>query len=63
MTFSDKSIQCSDCGATFTFTSGEQDFYQTKGFTNEPKRCAFCRKANKDRRADSANNNSYASQR
>ena len=59
MTFQDKTLRCSDCGATFTFTSGEQEFFQSKGFTNEPKRCSICRKANKDRRSDSVN--SYAS--
>ncbi|MFH1031799.1 MAG: zinc-ribbon domain-containing protein [Chloroflexota bacterium] len=58
MSFQDKSIQCSDCKATFTFTAGEQDFFQTKGFTNEPKRCPPCRRANKARRSDSGN--SYA---
>jgi hypothetical protein len=62
MTFQEKTIQCSDCGASFTFSASEQEFYQSKGFTSDPKRCAFCRKANKDRRADSANSN-YASQR
>jgi hypothetical protein len=61
MTFEDKSIHCSDCGSTFTFTTGEQEFYQSKGFTNEPKRCSSCRRANKARRSDS-NSNSYASQ-
>jgi hypothetical protein len=58
MTYQDKTIQCSDCGATFTFTAGEQAFFQTKGFTSEPKRCTFCRKANKDRRADILSNSS-----
>jgi hypothetical protein len=53
MTFEDKSIQCSDCGSTFTFTAGEQEFYQSKGFTNEPKRCSSCRRANKARRSES----------
>jgi CxxC-x17-CxxC domain-containing protein len=47
MVFQDKSIQCSDCGATFTFTTEEQEFYQSKGFTNEPKRCPDCRRARK----------------
>ena len=61
MTFQDKTIQCSDCGAAFTFTAGEQDFFQTKGFTNEPKRCASCRRANKTRRSESTSN-SFASQ-
>ena len=47
MTYQDKSIHCSDCGTTFTFTVGEQEFYASKGFTNEPKRCASCRSARK----------------
>ena len=63
MTFDDKSIQCSDCRSTFTFTTGEQEFFQSKGFTNEPKRCPSCRQANKARRADNVGNvgNTYAS--
>jgi len=60
MIFQDKQIQCSDCGSTFTFTAGEQEFYQSKGFTNEPKRCSSCRRANKARRSDSGSY-SYAS--
>ena len=49
MSFQDKSLQCSDCGTTFTFSAGEQEFFQSKGFTNEPKRCPLCRRANKAR--------------
>jgi N-acetylglutamate synthase-like GNAT family acetyltransferase len=60
MSYQDKSIQCSDCKTTFTFTAGEQEFFQTKGFTNEPKRCPSCRRANKARRSESASH-SYAS--
>jgi len=60
MSYQDKSIQCSDCGSTFTFSAGEQEFYQSKGFTNEPKRCSSCRRANKARRSDSSSY-SYAS--
>jgi len=60
MSFEDKSIQCSDCGIEFTFSTGEQEFYQTKGFTNEPKRCPECRRANKAKRSQS-DSNSYAS--
>ena len=56
MTFQDKSLQCSDCGATFTFSSGEQEFYQSKGFTNEPRRCPSCRRANKAQRSGSGYN-------
>jgi hypothetical protein len=54
MSFQNKSIQCSDCGTTFTFTAGEQEFYQSKGFTSEPKRCSSCRRANKARRSETA---------
>jgi DNA-directed RNA polymerase subunit RPC12/RpoP len=43
----DKTLTCKDCGATFTFTVGEQQFYAEKGFTNEPVRCPECRKARK----------------
>jgi hypothetical protein len=47
MSIGDKSLQCSDCGATFTFTAGEQEFFASKGFTNEPRRCVPCRRAKK----------------
>lgn len=50
MNFQDKSIQCSDCGASFTFTATEQEYFETKGFTNEPKRCPTCRQARKEER-------------
>ena len=50
MDFEDKSLQCSDCGATFTFSADEQQFFQTKGYTNEPKRCPSCRRARKSER-------------
>jgi CxxC-x17-CxxC domain-containing protein len=50
MSFQDKSIQCSDCGTTFTFSAEEQEFFQSKGYTNEPKRCPSCRQARKSER-------------
>jgi len=43
--FVDKTIQCSDCGATFVFSAEEQEFFASKGYTNEPKRCPSCRRA------------------
>ncbi len=43
VSFQDKTLTCVDCGAPFTFTSGEQEFYASKGFTNEPRRCQSCR--------------------
>lgn len=39
----DKTLTCMDCGQEFVFTAGEQEFYEEKGFTNEPKRCKKCR--------------------
>jgi len=50
MSFEDKSIQCSDCGTAFTFSAEEQEFFQSKGYTNEPKRCPSCRQARKTER-------------
>jgi len=47
MSFEEKSLQCSDCGTTFTFSAEEQEFFQSKGYTNEPKRCPACREARK----------------
>jgi CxxC-x17-CxxC domain-containing protein len=47
MSFMDKSLKCSDCGADFTFSIGEQEFFAEKGFTNDPKRCQICRATRK----------------
>ncbi len=51
MSFQEKQLQCSDCGITFTFTTEEQEFFQSKGYTNEPKRCQPCRQARKTERS------------
>ncbi|MBN1862645.1 MAG: zinc-ribbon domain containing protein [Dehalococcoidales bacterium] len=53
MQFEDRSLQCSDCGATFTFSAEEQQFFQSKGYTNDPKRCPACREARRAMRYDS----------
>ncbi len=34
---SDKNLTCVECGYEFTFTVGEQEFFASRGFTNEPK--------------------------
>jgi CxxC-x17-CxxC domain-containing protein len=47
MSYADKTLNCQDCGIDFVFTSGEQEFYAQKGFTNEPTRCPSCRQARK----------------
>jgi len=48
MSYSDKPLACRDCGNTFTFTAGEQEFYAEKGFENQPTRCPDCRQAKKN---------------
>lgn len=43
MTLEDKTLVCRECGDSFAFTSGEQEFYQSRGLLNEPARCPSCR--------------------
>jgi len=45
--YTDKQLQCVDCGADFAFTASEQERFQQLGFTNDPKRCRPCRAAKK----------------
>ncbi len=45
--YEDKTLVCKDCGAEFVFTAGEQEFYASRGFENEPQRCKTCRDARK----------------
>ena len=47
MSFQDKTLECSDCGQEFTFSVEDQEFFQSKGYTNEPKRCPECRQVRK----------------
>jgi len=50
MAFKDKTLECSDCGSEFTFSVEDQEFFQSRGYTNEPKRCPECRQARKAQR-------------
>jgi CxxC-x17-CxxC domain-containing protein len=50
MSFTDKTLNCRDCGKDFTFTAGEQEFFSQKGFENEPLRCPECRAAKRKQR-------------
>ena len=47
--YRDETLGCVDCGRQFAFTTGEQEFFATKGFTNKPSRCPDCRAARKAR--------------
>ena len=46
--FEDKTLVCKDCGKEFVWTAGEQEFYASRGFENQPQRCKTCRDARKN---------------
>mgnify|MGYP001029006723 CR=1 FL=1 len=50
MSYEDKTLECQDCGISFTFSASEQELFAQRGYTNEPKRCPECRIAKKQRR-------------
>ncbi|HNW85849.1 MAG TPA: zinc-ribbon domain containing protein [Candidatus Limiplasma sp.] len=56
--YTDKTLTCRDCGAEFTFSASEQQFFAEKGFTNEPTRCASCRAARRNGGAQGGRSNS-----
>ena len=56
MSFQDKTLECSDCGNSFTFSAEEQELFQSRGYTNEPKRCLECRQARKVRQHGNSSN-------
>ena len=51
--YTDERLTCTDCGAEFVFSAGEQEFFATKGFQNKPNRCPDCRAARKSQRGAS----------
>ncbi len=61
MSFQDKQLTCADCGKEFTFGAADQEFFKSKGYVNEPKRCPTCRQSRKDERSNQSGN--YSSQR
>jgi CxxC-x17-CxxC domain-containing protein len=62
MSFQDKTLTCSDCSKAFTFSAEEQEQFQSRGYTNEPKRCPECRQARKSERyGNSSGSNNYGS--
>jgi len=58
MSFQDKTLKCSDCSSDFIFSADEQEQFQTRGYTNEPKRCPACRQARKSQQ-NTTGGNSY----
>jgi CxxC-x17-CxxC domain-containing protein len=59
MSFADKTLTCADCGAPFTFTTGEQEFHAQKGFSNDPRRCPECRATRRQQRDGYSGGSSY----
>ncbi len=62
--YTDRAMVCVDCGQEFTFTAGEQEFYEQRGFSEPPKRCSACRAVRKAQRQSSShgsNGGSYGS--
>ncbi|PZW19719.1 CxxC-x17-CxxC domain-containing protein [Thermosporothrix hazakensis] len=45
MMYTDRTLYCRDCNQEFVFTAGEQEFFASKGLTNDPSRCPSCRAA------------------
>jgi CxxC-x17-CxxC domain-containing protein len=58
LSYADKPLVCRDCGRSFSFTAGEQEFFASRGFTNEPSRCPECRA---DRKATRGSGGGYSS--
>jgi CxxC-x17-CxxC domain-containing protein len=50
VSYTDKTLTCVECGASFTFSAEDQEYHASRGFTNEPKRCPACRDARKSQR-------------
>ncbi len=48
--YTDETLNCVDCNSPFIFSSGEQQFFASKGFQNKPNRCPECRSARKAQR-------------
>ena len=57
MAIEEKTLSCTDCGASFAFTVEEQELFKSKGYTNDPKRCPACRQARKA--TQNANSGNY----
>ena len=46
--YQDITLKCKDCGKEFVFTAGGQEFYASKGYENQPRRCKDCRNVRKN---------------
>ncbi len=46
----DKQLECAKCGKAFLFSAKEAQSFLDKGLTNEPKKCAACRAAERSKK-------------
>jgi CxxC-x17-CxxC domain-containing protein len=53
VSYEDTVLTCRECGVSFTFTAGEQEFYASKGLMNKPQRCPTCRATRRRERSSS----------
>ncbi len=60
MSFTDKVLTCRDCGEQFTWTAGEQEFYQSRGLLNPPTRCPSCRASRKSAQGGGGGGGGYS---
>jgi CxxC-x17-CxxC domain-containing protein len=66
MSFQEKSLLCSSCGTSFTFTAQEQERFASLGVIHEPMRCSWCRAARKiqlNEKANGSGNYGFSPQR
>jgi CxxC-x17-CxxC domain-containing protein len=63
VSYADKTLTCRDCGQAFTFTVGEQEFFASRGFSNEPSRCPDCRAERKASRGGGSYSSGYGRER
>jgi CxxC-x17-CxxC domain-containing protein len=50
VSYVDRTLTCVDCGAEFTHSADDQEYYAKKAFVSEPKRCPGCRAARRSGR-------------
>jgi CxxC-x17-CxxC domain-containing protein len=50
VSYVDRTLTCVDCGAEFVHSAEDQEYYKTKGFVSDPKRCPSCRAARRSTR-------------
>jgi CxxC-x17-CxxC domain-containing protein len=43
MPYTERTLTCRDCGASFPFTVAEQESFAQRGYTHDPARCPECR--------------------